>query len=239
MFSRKTAIACASAAALSLTGISATQAAVAWSGQNWVENLGDAAVNVDGNLELTTSHETYPGSGDYVGQTYYTTDNAFRSSSTPYVKVTFTDSGSGVGPYLAFDKETGFNNGWAEIGANPLNDVTEDHYSIYWDNFGGAYHPVDLGARTAGDHTVQIGRRSDGTLDFWFDGSLKYSSDFNVINPSYMEYVYLAAAGTSASDVATFKNFESGTNYVVPEPSTITLLGIGAAALLMRRRRRA
>lgn len=236
MFSKKTVLVCAAAAALSLGASISHAATVTWEGHTWGDNsFPSIAVNgTTGNLDVTTTHYS-TSQNVYYGAAHYNTDSTFRAASTPYVQATFADTGSGAAPYLAVEQEGGTHPTWAEIGVDPTNG-TNTNYSLYWWNeVTNEDQAVTLGTRSAGNHTVEIGRQANGTLDFWFDGSLVQSTS----NPTPDNFgdVYLFGVGSSTTDTVSFVSFEAGTNYV-PEPSSLGLVGLAGLALLARRTRR-
>ncbi len=68
---------------------------------------------------------------------------------------------------------------------------------------------VDVGPRSLGQHTVRIGRRLNGRLEFWLDGILKHTTGPNVF-PSSFNYVYLVGHGTQLGQIATFTDYQEG-----------------------------
>lgn len=193
------------------------------------------------NLQVGSGPTLHTIDGHYYGAAHYNTDAAFRSASTPFVKATLRDPGSGDAGFLAFEQESGTHRSWAEIGFD--SDNVPSNYSIFWwneaTNVSGI---VILGARSAGDHSMEIGRESDGQVDFLFDGSLVYST--TNITPDYFGDVYLFSQASAPGVITTYTNYSAGTNFpvVAPVPSAayagMALLGcLGAVGGIRRFRR--
>jgi hypothetical protein len=90
-------------------------------------------------------------------------------------------------------------------------------------------------ARTAGEHTIKFGMRTDGTVDMWFDGvlgqTISASSDC-----TFFKRMYLGVDTSSGTTfTATYNDLQWGTGYV-PEPATMSLLAIGALSLIRRKK---
>ncbi|HEX5241812.1 MAG TPA: hypothetical protein VFW23_01020 [Tepidisphaeraceae bacterium] len=176
----------------------------------------------------------------YYGAAHYNTDAAFRSAATTFIEATLSDPGSGDAGFLAFEQEGGTHRSWAEIGVDADNSST--NYSLlWWNEVTNATDTILLGARTAGDHSLEIGRESSGTVDFLFDGSLVYST--TGITPDYIGDVYLFSQGSTPNVITTYTNYAAGTDFVVaPVPSAayagMALLGcLGAFGGIRRFRR--
>lgn len=216
----------------------AAQADVTWKDVTWSPDMnvggeaqyghGQSSIAVNGsNLEVTTVDM-------YWADAYYTVSPL----TTNWVEATFLDSGAGTGANLSMD--TG--DDYAGIGVN--NYVSTNNYVVSWfnDNSDG---DIVLGARSEGSHTAKLGRRTDGTVDFWFDGFLVYSAtDFTPVRP--MKNIFLTVDAyrgdrfQEGGDTAVFTDFSYGTDYTpVPEPSSIIALLGGLGSLLAFRRRRA
>lgn len=222
---------------LTASGVMSKASTVNWDGQDWDSSFGSAAVN-GSNLDITAT--TLSSSGTYYGDAHYNTDAGFRSASTPYIEATYSDTGVGAG-FLAFEQESGVGKAWAEIGVDPTNGPGSDsHYSLYWWNeTTNATNEIILAPRTNGDHTFEIGRQADGTVDFYLDNSLVLST--MAITPAYFGDVYLFSAANASGSVATFTSFTSGTNYAAaPLPASamggFVLMGGLLAANRLRRR---
>jgi hypothetical protein len=206
------------------------RADVTWKGVTWApdQNVGgesgQSSVVVNGsNLEVSTVTMAWANA-------YYT----ITPLTTNWVQATFVDSGAGAGACLSFDTV----DDWTGIGIN--NAVSTTNYVMSWfnDNSSGDFI---LGARTAGTHTAMVGRRPDGTVDYWFDGSLVQSiDDFFPARPMTHVFLgvdaYFGSRFSSGGAVAVYTDYQSGTNYV-PEPATMILLGLGAWGMLRRNRR--
>lgn len=189
-----------------------------WKGIDWDPSIyGSIAVNV-GNLEVTTASF---GTSSW-GTAHYNTPNSFRAAPTPWVKVTFLDSPGTAAGQLWMEDETynsnyGLNTGtlgaWTQFGAWERAD--RPNYMIYWWDYDtGLDGFVDTGfARTAGAHTLLLGKRVDGTIDYWLDGWLVFST--TDITPNYFGDIYLAAhsPGANPGQTIVFTDYQTGTDY--------------------------
>jgi len=207
--------------------------AISWQGIDW--NSYDSAslfVNALGQLEVTPINPNY-------GAAHYNTPAGFRSSSTPWVEVSFLDNG-GVNRVQMWMEDENYvtpNGGaWTQFGSWD----TYTNYQIYWwdydtDLTGGtpSFGFIDTGiSRSVGEHTLKLGMQSNGTIDYLFDGNLIYSG--NVITPNFFGDIYLAGR----YDTAIFTNYSTGTDYEpIPEPTTMLLFGSGLIGLAGFRRR--
>ncbi len=167
---------------------------------------------------------------------HYNTDSAFRASATPWVKASFIDTGdTGIRAGIYIEDETTTSpgaGGWLqfEIAA------TGSDYHIFYDDYDAdksddgsinfsTGQSIDTGiARSVGVRTFEVGRRSDGTVDFSIDGTLVASLSASQFNPNYFGDIYLSARG----ETATYTSYATGTNYV-PEPASLIM---GAMAML-------
>ncbi len=216
---------------------------VSWMGTTWDDNYNspETNLNVNGSNQLEVSATT---PGEWAAA-HYNTDVAFRAAATPSIEFSFIDTlSAGVrkGAWIEDENTTpGSAGGWLQFDI-----PTTGNYRVYYDDYdadildGGGIDfsagvSVDTGvARTAGVHTFLVGRRSDGTTDFWIDGTKVVSLTSAQFNTSYFGDVYLSAR----DELATYTQYSTATNYVVPEPSSIALAFCAAVGLLFARRRK-
>lgn len=202
-------------------------AAVTWKTVAWTSSYyGSIALNIDGDMEVTIS-TCFPTS--CWGTAHYNTPGYFRAAATPWVKVTFLDSGPGT-PGLQIwmeDEEYVYPTAgaWTQFGAWQREGF--DNYQIYWWDFdtdladdndlndsNNSWGWVDTGIeRTAGMHTLKLAMRNDGTVDYWFDGVLVHSS--TDITPNYFGDIYLAGHSdpSNPNETVIFTDYETGIYY--------------------------
>jgi hypothetical protein len=220
----------------------ASAATIGWKGEVWDDNYGNTSLNVNGFDQLEVSATPAPNGWSAA---HFNTDVAFRSSATPFVEFGFLDTGNPVRKEIWIEDETtsplGSAGGWLQFGANGgtykifYNDYDADLTDDSIVNFSTG-QSVDTGvARSVGERLLKIGRRADGTVDFWIDGMLSTSLSAAQFSPNFFGDIYLG----SRYENTAFTHFVTGGDYAIPEPSTIALLGIaGVAGLAVVRRRR-
>jgi hypothetical protein len=203
---RKITVGTGLATAFSLIAIPVLAAGL-WMGVNWNDPYGSSSVDRHGDLEVVTS-SCYTTS--CWGAAHYNTPSDFRAADTPWVEVTFRDGGhKKPGPQLWMEDETyggcyGQNLGtcgaWTQFGAWQRESDGYENYRIYWWDYDTATEGwVDTGVpRKAGEHTLKLAMRADGTVDYWLDGMLVHST--TAITPNYFGDIYLA--GHSAPEPA-------------------------------------
>jgi hypothetical protein len=201
-------------------------ATITWKGIPWgTAGYGSIAVNVDGDLEVTTSS---CGTTNCWGTAHYNTPSAFRAAATPWVRITFIDSGPGSPGAQVWmeDEEYVFPGAgaWTQFGA--WDRPGFENYRIYWwdydtdlsdnglldDSSGWGW--VDTGVpRTAGTHTIMLAMRADHTVDYWLDGFLVHST--TDITPNYFGDIYLAGHSdvSHPSQTVVFTDYQTGTDY--------------------------
>jgi hypothetical protein len=183
---RRVAFGLAVLAVLVFAGIAGATSLV-WSGQTWTNPYGGIAVNGAGQLAVTSS--TCFDTACW-GAAHYNTSAAFRSTPGTVVTFSFVDDGPGTaGGQLWIEQESGANPGWSQFGAWQR---FSDYELYWWDEDGGSDLLVPTGiGRTAGVHTLALGKRADGTVDYYLDGQLVYTT--TALHLDYIGDVYLAA----------------------------------------------
>lgn len=228
-------VVCLTIATLLVLG--STAHALLWEGVDWsTYNSAPLSINLDGDLVV--------GSDDAYAAAHYNTPTSFRSALTPWIELSFIDEGPGTQRAQMWVEKEGIPGAaWFQFGSwNASAYPTFEQYGLYWwnvdtDTDGWQW----LGDRTAGEHTMKVGMRSDGTVDYWFDGGIAWST--TDIVPTYFGDVYLASRYGSTI----FTNYQAGTDYsyesplsAVPEPGSIVLLAIasiGIAGAIRRKKK--
>jgi hypothetical protein len=191
-----------------------------WEGVTWDDYKGTISVNVDGNLEATT---TGPGACDNsgagpncLGAAHYNTPDSLRNAPGHSVTVTFIDDGPGTHGMQIWATKDDSPSSWTQFGARD----GATHYYILLLRFEPVfdYVIVELDvARTVGLRTLTIGKRADNTIDYFIDGDLVYTDTF--LQLGYISDIYLAALSTISSPVSgVFTAYSTDNTYVEPVP---------------------
>lgn len=210
-------------AALAMIAPAAAVGVVAWEGQAWeVNGPGTASVNVDGDVVLDRT-----GSGSLALHVNRVLDAdggmSLSESDTPWVRFSYLDDGTSYQGFDIFvDHETHPEN-FRLQGGSLFTDCDGLGYSRYGspavENFDFA-----VGCETSGrvptEHTVYVGQRADGTIDWNFDGQwftstfLKDRADSQPYSDSFdFNDVYLRWRSGATSGTATFTEFDYGTDH--------------------------
>lgn len=218
---------------------------VTWQGYTW-ETLGwGSLATSNGELQVTTSGVTASSTDSMRWGMAHTQSSSLSSYATPWVQASFIDNAaSGTGALLGIENPVGANPVWGEVGYDP--NISTTHYGVYILNEStNAYEFVVLGQRTTGNHTVDIGRLADGTLDFYLDGQLVFTSLIG--HADSLKDIYLYAGGIDAGGSVTFTSFSAGDGYArglngtfdpvqsVPEPASLFLFASGLGLVVARR----
>jgi hypothetical protein len=80
-------------------------------------------------------------------------------------------------------------------------------------------------------------------LTGWYNGDFNYDGvvngdDYSLIDNAYNSQESVTFDGTSAGPAEVASDTEQVASPAVPEPTTLTLIGLGAGGLMVRRRRR-
>jgi len=222
---------------------------VSWDGVTWDSAFGSIAVVPGPGADmLVVTTQAYSSDGWCFGAAHYNTPDAFRASNTPWVQFTYYDSSASTlrsGAEVWMEREDGavptpvVGAAWTQWGTSG----DDPQYGVYWwnehtDTDGSA---TNLGLRTPGFHTLKMGMRATGQVDYWLDGSLLFTT--TSITPDYFGDIYLAADSDLAhpGQTVVFTDYRSGTDYAgppVPEPITMfsALLAIGSLGAYIRKR---
>ena len=195
----------------------ANHTTINWEGQDWeIDHDGIAAVDANGDLTITRTS----GTGDvelHVNRIAPTSggDSFINANGTPWILVSYLDNGESRGVDFFIDDEI-----------HPLNPRLQAGSLFSCSGLGYVrYGPgteeivfaegCDPSTRAAGQaHTIYVGQRADGTIDYNFDG-IWYSSTFLKDNTGPFDFndVYLRLRGASGTS-ATFTDFQYGDNHI-------------------------
>jgi len=222
----------------------ANAATIGWEGETWDDayNTPQTTLNVNGLNQLEVNALTV---GEWAAA-HINTSGTYRAAATPWIEFSFLDTGSaGVRKGIWVEDETtsplGSAGGWLQFEI-----PASGNYRVYYNDYDAdlvdnasidfsAGAVVDTGvARSVGERTFKLGRRADGTIDFWIDGSLTTSLTAAQFNPNFFGDVYLAARG----ELGTYTSFAAGTDYAIPEPTSVIMAAVAGLGLLHVRRQR-
>lgn len=228
------AVTLACALVLGLTG-QAHAVLVDWAGQDWTALNGSATVDINGNLVLTGAsggnaslhvNRLLPsgsgGSGSFI-----------NDNGTPWIQFSYIENGTNGIDFLIDDEVTAGN---PRIQAGSLFSLGGIGYTRFGNPATEDPIFMDTTAWSAGtEHTVYVGKRADGTIDFQFDGTWftstllkdQFGGSFNFND------IHLRLRNASNSQSATFTGFTYGNNAIapVPEPSSMVSAGLGLLSL--------
>lgn len=201
-------------------GVTVASAATDWEGITWEDYRGTSAVNGQGNLEVTT---TGPGACDDGGAgpvcwgvTRYDTPDALRNAPGHSVSVSFIDNGPGTHGMQIWATKEDLPSSWTQFGARN----GDTHYYILLLRFDPSFEidtvVLDI-ERTAGEHTLTIGKRADNTIDYFIDGDLVYTDTF--LQMGYLGDVYLGTQSVISNPVTgIFTSYSTDNTYIEPVP---------------------
>jgi len=237
---------------LAISGASAATLTFDWKGQAWKYNTSwgvDLVQDGGGNAVLT-----YTGATEYTGFPYpcfylvvpaeirdahWTTGVFFQVS---YIESPVIDDNGTLrqaGAYIATENSGYSGTKYAFVGT--LEDALSDPATTGNENIKALDNYAAAGstgvARGAGGtvHTVRTEWLNDAKhVNVYVDGALAYAHT----EPTYIpvgqpNYVYLSAQTDGIAKSVTFTDFQMG---AIPEPVSLSLLGLGGLALLRRRR---
>jgi hypothetical protein len=188
---------------------SALAQTVIWQGRAWTNVYPSNSISSDG---VTLAVSTGDEASGFFGGAFHRIPAALQSAGEAWVEATFFDTGATPGPQMSvlyFDTSGSLHLAW--LGAYQGG----SDYSAYWrrdsptpeTSFLGT--GVVVGQRSVGPHTVRIGRRQDGRLEFWLDGRLVQVSGVDVM-PAVFNFVYLVGVGTAPHQTVTFTGYQEG-----------------------------
>ncbi len=175
---------------------------------------------------------------------------ALDAAYNPYVSVWYYDEGTAnasagqlfavpdwVNPYLAGGED------WTDVQYGARFNNTDDYYYVA----AGESSPgwVDSGeARSDGWHNLMFQlSSSDGRIHFFLDGieiGASYRNDYTNLGTEIGLFTQFDPANgpqNGGTPYTIWDDFEVGSDFApVPEPATMTLMGMGLAALAARRR---
>ena len=188
---------------------------VTWKGQTW-DVSANATATVDGSDNVTITRDS--GTSDATMHVNRLaplngTESFVNDNGTPWIEVSYIDNGASRGVDFFVDDETGVGNPRLQAGS------LFSSGAIGWarDNANAVADPpvFAVGDRAAGTaHTIYVGERPDGTIDYNVDGTWYMSTEFKD-NGEHMDFndVYLRLRGNSGS-TATFTDFQYGDSHV-------------------------
>lgn len=201
-----------------------------WKGQTWdISDNATAVVDGSGNAVITrtigTSDAQLHVNRVAPLSTVNPTESAINDNGTPWIMYSYVDNGAHRGVDIFIDSEGAAPNprlqagslftcqglGYVRYTAPP---VMEDFAFAEGCDLDGSTSPIgDL--RAAGQaHTIYVGQRADGTIDYNYDGkwfSSSYLKDAGV-SPFVWRDVFLRLRGASGT-TATFTDFQAGGNH--------------------------
>jgi hypothetical protein len=207
----------------------ASHTTVLWKGQAWeVPHDGTAVVNGSGHLVLTRT----AGTADvqlHINRILPTgvAGSFVNDNGTPWVQYSYLDNGQQRGVDIFIEEEVSANLQNPRLQAGSLFDCQGLGYARYNNpaleeivfGQGVGCGPLDLApsARAAGQaHTIYVGQRADGTIDYRYDG-LWFTSTYLKDNVGHFNFndVYLRLRASSGT-TATFTDFQAGDNHSSP-----------------------
>ena len=216
---------------------------IVWRGATWNDVYDSTALSLNASGNLVVNPDTTDIYGALIGEAHYSTSASFQALTAPWIDVTFVLPSTQVSAYLALEQPSdsaggtasyiqfgAFNQNYDPPGWSGNSEVEAD----WWDEDSGNSWAENVGSLQTGANTLLVGRRADGTIDYWLDGTLVYST--TDITPQYFGDIYLGVAGGPV----TFTDYQAGGGYdSAPEPGTLgTLLALGVSGLMFFRQRR-
>jgi lactonase family protein with 7-bladed beta-propeller len=184
--------------------------AVNWNGINWTNLYPSNFLEINspsGDLEVLTGDSSV----GFFGGAVHAFPTALSGTPEAWTEATFFDTGASPGPQInALFFDTSNSVFLASLGAND----TQPNYVAHWRRESplGAVvrtNTETLIPRSPGEHSVAIGRPSNGSLEFWLDGTIQFTTGAGEF-PQNFNFVYLVAKGTSLGQQATFKAYSEG-----------------------------
>jgi hypothetical protein len=195
-----------------------------WEGQSWTEIGGTAALNGSDAI-LTRSAD-----GEVGLRLDLPTE--VNDAGTPWAEFSYVDDGTSMQGFDLFvnpDVSTARLSGGSLFDCDGLGFSRHSVPAVEEVDFGTGPKcgPDLLGTdRTPGAHTIYVGQRDDGTIDWQFDGVWQTPSTFlkdaspTPQAPFAFEDVYLRWRSAATSGTATFTGFDFGGDHVAPSEAT-------------------
>ncbi len=212
---------------LMISGKALSQQTETWKGIEWECAMADG-IDLTAEDEYLLLKQPNPA---YQGplMAYYCTDGFtdFRSASTPWVEVSFEDLypdvKSSVQLWIRDECPPSVSKFFTQIGTDAQNE--DDSYFILWCN-PNTNDCVKLNTnkkRSGGVHTIRVGKKENGTVEYYIDDELLWSTEDIPANdtyevPEYFGNIILMGQFSSA----TFTDYKFGTGYS-PLPSAIAV----------------
>gem|GEM_PF-285852 len=196
---------------------------VTWNGINWTNLYPSNFLEINSlldDLEVLTGDSSV----EFFGGAVHPFPTTLQAAPEAWAETTFFDTGASPGPQLnVLFFDTSNSVFLASLGAND----TQPNYAAHWRRESplGAVvrtNTVTLIPRSPGQHSVAIGRRSNGSLEFWLDGTLQFTTGADEF-PQNFNFVYLVTKGTSLGQQGTFKAYSEGAG---PFPSSARQFGL-------------
>lgn len=185
-----------------LVATAALAATVVWEGITWNDPYG--SISVSGGSLIVEAPVQW-------GTAHYNTPSDFRSAAAPCVEVSFVDDDADAGAQIWIEDENyPVGGAWTQFGTWGGYGV---YYIYWWDYDTDTAGWINTGvARTPGEHTLKVGMRADGTVDYWLDGMYLASAP---ITPSYFGDVYLACNNAAVGPAAVeYTSYSTCMDYV-------------------------
>ncbi len=223
-------------AAVAMFSGSTALGAIAWKGQNWDEPANGTATIVAGNLVLTRTS----GTADVAVhvnriEPLIGSDSFINANGTPWIKFSYIDNNEQRGVDMFIDDETLALN--PRLQAGSLFSLQGLGYTKYGSGVGLVEEVVFAegdGLRVAGQpHTIYVGQRADGTIDYNYDGTWFTSTSQKAGGAAPFDFndVYLRLRGSTGT-TATFTDFQYGDDHGVPPTNKNQCMNGGWVTLL-------
>lgn len=206
-----------------------TTGGATWSASLWEENGSTARITsaVDFGTDDSAFLPFTPGAGNVY--TLSATATVPVGGSGSWVALGFADTNitsgqpfwaNGTAPWMLYRQSSEVTSFAESLGTAPNNDLGVDTNNVIAGNYA-----------TSADLTIVLDTTGTAwTAEWLVDGSPVRSETYGT-NPS-INFVGFARENGESSDIDNF------TLTVIPEPSSVALLGLGGLALLRRRRRK-